>query len=405
MSLRVASITRVLPTIDDPQSGIFVARRLAAMGKRMDLSVFRPVPYFPLLRPLPGWARATRHDADGLSSQPIPMFYVPKVLKSLDSAWLARACRAPLKRAARERPFDLLDTHFGYPDGVGITRLAGELGMPVVVTIRGVEQDYMAQPDLARQLRDMFSRLTGCICVSHSLRDVALAGGADPSRVTVIHNAIDRDTFRPGNRAAARQRLGLDPADTWLLAVGNLLDVKRHDVLIRSVATLRASHPNLRLAIAGGVTHEADGRTRLESLVAAEGLSEQVRFLGRLGTADVVDWLHAADAFALASRREGCCNALLEALATGLPAVVTRVGDNAHFVTDGVNGALAEPEDIASMTQAMTRLLARQDWDKDRISAGLSVGQWDSVAAKVTDYFSDCCARFKEERRDARETA
>ncbi|MEL7535607.1 MAG: glycosyltransferase [Pseudomonadota bacterium] len=397
--MRVTTITRVLPTPDDRAAGLFVARRLEAMAARCELTVLQPVPYFPVVRSLPGWAKAPTVPNSRLAAQPVPMFYVPRILKSLDSYWLRRACQARLAALRDSNRLDILDAHFGYPDGVAVTELAGRLGVPAVVTFRGVEQDYLEQSAIARQLAAMLKAVAGCICVSHSLRDVAIQAGADPSRVAVIHNAIDRQMFRPGGRAAARATLGLNVADRWLISVGNLLSVKRHDVLLRAFAEVRAVHPTLKLAIAGGVTHEPETGPALAALARDLGVADNVRFLGRVPPDQIVTWLRAADLFGLASRREGCCNAILESLATGLPVVATDVGDNRFFIRPGENGALVPANDVSALAAGIRDTLSRADWDRDRISAGLDVGQWDSVAEKVTDYFEQCRARFRDESR------
>jgi hypothetical protein len=85
--LRVASVCRLLPTPDDPNGGVFVLNRLRALRKRTDLSIVQPVPFFPAIRPLPGWARARAAGEVEYS----PMFYLPGVLKWLDGHWPASA--------------------------------------------------------------------------------------------------------------------------------------------------------------------------------------------------------------------------------------------------------------------------------------------------------------------------
>jgi glycosyltransferase involved in cell wall biosynthesis len=75
--------------------------------------------------------------------------------------------------------------------------------------------------------------------------------------------------------------------------------------------------------------------------------------------------------FALATSREGCCNAILEALAAGRPVVTTPAGDNAHFVRDGVNGCIVPIDDAAATAAALERTLSRPDWDAEAISAVL----------------------------------
>ncbi|MBS0366433.1 MAG: glycosyltransferase [Proteobacteria bacterium] len=401
VSLRVTSVCRVLPTPADPAAGTFVADRLAAMARRCALRALQPVPYCPPLRPLPAWARAPHRDARGFDIEPLPMYYLPGVLKQLDGQWLARSVRARLGSLRRAAQVDLLDAHFGYPDGAGCVQVAQELGLPVFITIRGVEVDVLRNRVLRPRLLRALRSATGCISVSHSLRATAVAQGLDAKRITVIPNAVNRELFSPGERAAARARLTVAGDARLVVCVGQLVSGKRHHVLLRAIARLRALLPAVRLVIVGGRAYEAGYPAELQRLVRELGLGEQVRILGRVPQATVRDWLRAADVFALATAREGCCNAVLEALAVGCPVVTTPVGDNPQYVHDGRNGTLVPVDDVDALAAAVRAALAR-DWDAPAISRGLQVGDWDQVAAAVLDYFTE---RLAEDARAGRADA
>jgi glycosyltransferase involved in cell wall biosynthesis len=142
------------------------------------------------------------------------------------------------------------------------------------------------------------------------------------------------------------------------------------------------------LVIIGGAAYDRGYPAELERAVNASGLAGCVRMAGRVAQSTVNDWLQAADVFALATAREGCCNAVLEALAAGRPVVTTPVGDNAHFVRDGVNGMLAPVDDVAAFERALAESFTMQ-WDASAISRGLEVGDWDDVAQRVVEYFHE----------------
>ena len=348
------------------------------------VSVLQPIPFFPLIRSLPRWAsesdRGSRPQVDRC-----PMFYLPGVLKRLDAYWLYRAICGKVRAMVARGKADILDAHFGYPDGAGTLMTGQKLGIPTVITVRGVEEDYLQDPELAPLIRRALSDVEHIVCVSHSLRQSLLDAHINHDRISVIHNAVDREMFRPGRRDAARKSLGIDQDTALIVSVGNLLSVKRHDVLIKSIARIAEQHANLQLVIVGGPAHEASHPGELAELARNLGVADRVVFAGRQSPDAVVKWLHAANLFALASRREGCCNAVLEALATGLPVVATRVGDNPWFVRDGVNGFLVESNDVAGMASAISRALAFSDWDGDRIAAELNVGDWSAVGRQVIE--------------------
>lgn len=387
--LRIASVCRTLPTPTTPGAGVFVLRRLTAMAEGSDIRILQPVPCLPPLRRLPAWARPPSREIHGQTIHHASMWYVPGMLKSLDGRWLERAVLPRLRKWHGERPIDVVDAHFGYPDGVGCVRAARRLGLPVFVTIRGFEAERMGTPGIGEQITDALSAANGCISVSHSLRRRMIEYGVPAERIAVIPNAVDRDTFRPGNKVAARGALGVSPDDALIVSVGHLVSLKRHDIVLRAVARLRGRGRLVQLAIIGGADYEPDCPTALRRLASDLGLEAHVRFAGAIEPARVADWLRAADVFALGTRREGCCNAILEALATGLPVVTTPVGDNPYFVKDGENGALVPVADDEAMAQAIDLVLGRE-WDRRTISARLSVGTWQMVGRAVLGYFEDC---------------
>ena len=396
--MRIASVCRVLPTPDAPAAGAFVFRRVAAMAAKAQLHVIQPLPHLPLLRPLPAWAREPSHDAGGLTIRHAPMFYLPGMLKALDARWLERSVHGQLAALHRAVGLDAIDAHFGYPDGVGCMRVARRLGVPVFITLRGMEVDALRtrgiRPQLVRALREA----DGCIAVSHSLRDLAVEAGADPQGILVAPNAVDRSMFCPGDREAARSRLGLPPEAPLIVSVGHLIAGKGHAVLVRALASVRRSQPGTRLAIIGGRAYEPEHPALLAQIARDAGVAEAVTFVGAVPPDAVASGLQAANVFALATEREGCCNAVLEALAAGLPVVTTPAGDNPRFVRDDVNGRLVGIDDVAGMAGALDAALGRA-WDHDAISRALPVGNWSDVADQVLGFMAT-----RRRRSDARDT-
>src|SRR5579883_2914095 len=123
--------------------------------------------------------------------------------------------------------------------------------------------------------------------------------------------------------------------------VANIRRVKGLDVLVRAMATVCGEFPGACLVVAGEVL-EADYMRELQKLIRGLGLTERVKFLG--SSEKVLALLRASDVFCLLSRSEGFSNALIEAMASGLPCVATRVGGNGEAVVDGVSGFLVQPD-------------------------------------------------------------
>src|SRR5207245_9607258 len=126
--------------------------------------------------------------------------------------------------------------------------------------------------------------------------------------------------------------------------VGRWEAVKNQTCLVQAFARLAGTHPAMFLVIAG----EGRCRSSLEDLARQSNVASRVRFLGE--RSDLPRLLQAMDVFVLPSVAEGMSNTLLEAMASGLPIVATRVGGSPEVVADGINGLLVEslPEALAA---------------------------------------------------------
>ncbi len=168
--------------------------------------------------------------------------------------------------------------------------------------------------------------------------------GYKQSRTTTIYNGVDIASWPISrhSREKLRGRLKLEPQDMLLGTVGRLDVQKGHRYLMEAVAKLKAAQP-VKLVILG------DGplRRELEGLARTLRIEEDVAFVGEVN--DVPAWLSAIDLFVLPSLWEGLPNALLEAMAMGLPVVATKVDGVPEIVDHDVDGLLCEPQDSQSL--------------------------------------------------------
>jgi Glycosyltransferase len=193
----------------------------------------------------------------------------------------------------------------------------------------------------------------------------SLAFGVSAHRSYLIHNAIDTEDYRRrASTPEAKRRLGVADETMVILAVGRLSPEKAFDLLIRSVVELRQSGLPAVLWIAG----EGDARNSLEQLIAELGCGEFVRLMGHV--ADPRELYEAADVFALSSIREGLPNVLLEALALETPVVATRIAGVPKLISDGLDGLLVPPADVAALSGALRRLLESSSLRQQFAAAG-----------------------------------
>jgi sugar transferase (PEP-CTERM/EpsH1 system associated) len=235
----------------------------------------------------------------------------------------------------RLRPSIVHSRNWGAFDAIPAARLAG-----VSVVIHGEHGREAADPEgldpRRRRLRRVFAPLvTRFVTVSFDLRQWLLTTVRLPAaKLVTIHNGVDVGRFAGGDRQAARRILRLPPYAVVVGTVGRLDPVKDHAGLLRAFSVLRTDQPAAELVVVG----DGPCRPDLERLIHELGLTGRVHLLGM--RQDVPVLLRAFDTFVLPSLTEGISNTVLEAMATGLPVVATRVGGNPELVEHGVTGAL-----------------------------------------------------------------
>lgn len=168
----------------------------------------------------------------------------------------------------------------------------------------------------------------------------------DPDRIEVVYNGVDLQRLDAATSAAQN-----DTESTQLITVGRLVDVKNQALLLRAFSRVTESIPDARLCIVGDGPRRDDLEARAETL----GVREQVQFLGEIPREEVYRRLAESDLFVMPSLSEGFCVAAVEAMAVGLPVVVSDI-DVFHEVV-GEPGVFADPDDPADFADAIADLL------------------------------------------------
>jgi len=241
------------------------------------------------------------------------------------------------------------------------TSLAARLvRVPVVLTVHGL--GLLRQKRAPKLLPRLARWLDRVVFVGHWLERVAAEEfGFRPLRPVVIHNGVDVERFRPGPAdPRLKEELGLPQGAPVVGTVGNLRAVKDYPTLLRAFAIALERVPEAVLVFVG----DGEERGTLETLAAELEVGANVRFVGR--REDVPDVLRCFDIFALSSLTEGISVALLEAMASGLPAVATETGGNPEVVAAGQTGLLVPVADHEALGRTLAELLAdeprRRQW-------------------------------------------
>jgi teichuronic acid biosynthesis glycosyltransferase TuaC len=334
--VQILTFTTLYPSASQPQHGIFVETRLRKLVESGAVAarVVAPCPWFPFGSERFGryaaFARIPRNETrNGLQIGHPRYPLMPKIGMSVAPIALSAAILPFLRRELRNgRDFDLIDAHYFYPDGVAAVLLGQALGRPVVVTARGSDLNLIARYALpARWIRWAARRAGGLIAVSSGLKGRLVELGVSAERVRVLRNGVDLALFRPSDREAARRALGF--ARPTLLAVGNLVALKRHHLMIEALAQL----PGVELVIVG----KGPERPSIERLAREQRVADRVHLLGRVPQNRLPAIYSAADLLLLVSSHEGWPNVLLESMACGTPVVVSDIAG----ITDIVGAAEA----------------------------------------------------------------
>lgn len=209
-----------------------------------------------------------------------------------------------------------------------------------------------AKPLGKRRMRGIAEKANGFLSISDEITNELLAENIPRHKIWEVPNGVDTERFRPispSEKQALRHRLNVS-GNPVVVFVGRLAPEKRVDNLIASWSVVCDKHPNAQLLVVG----QGADREKLES--SAGG---RVRFIGAVE--NVEEWLQVADIFVLPSIAEGLSNALLEAMASGLPIVVTAVGDATQLIKPDKNGWCIPPDDIDALTTSLLEAFDNRD--------------------------------------------
>lgn len=353
MTLNVLMLSTLFPDLSRPNFGVFVERQARELASRpeADVTVIAPlgIPPWPLsmapqyaqLRALPRkerWRELTVYR---------PTFpIIPKVGGRTNVWTMTRAILPLVRKLHAERPFDVIDASFFFPDGPVAQRLSRALGIPYSVKARGADiHHWGTQRGTRKMVRQAGDDAAGLLAVSGAMRRSMAKMGMDAEKIRVHYTGVDLDTFEVTDRAAAKA--ALDFSGPVVLCVGALIPRKGQDLLVRALPLL----PDVTLLLAG----QGQYRRTIESLAQELGVDRRIGFLGSVPHHKLPRIFAAADVMALPSASEGLANAWVEALACGTPIVISDVGGARELLDRPEAGQIVarEPEAIAAAIRAI----------------------------------------------------
>jgi glycosyltransferase involved in cell wall biosynthesis len=293
--------------------------------------------------------------------------------------WLVKA-GFHYRKLLREKDYDLAHAFFGFPTGWLCYRNAEKL--PYIISLRGSDvpgQHSRLQLDykiLAPAFRAIWKKASALVACSEGLKERALLFMPSVS-IDVIPNGVELDRFFPTGTSEKSKVLRL-------LTVGRLSVTKRIDLLIDAVEILHRTACKLHLTIVGGGQMER----QLRKIVAERELGEVIKLTGRISSEKIPELYRRNDIFISASMQEGMSNAMLEAMASGLPIVTTRCEGLAELI-DG-NGLVIEKDNIEEIAKAVKRLADNPELYKQMSVAARKQAEkfdWVNVASSYIEQY------------------
>ncbi len=392
--MRVLVLSSTFPNAQQPTRGVFVQHRIRRLAKRCEIVVVAPVPWFPMNR----WLRAERdavprvENQSGLRVYHPRFFSLPRYGKCLDGALYFLSLVRFVARLRRSFPFEVIDAHFAFPDGLAATLLAKVFRCPVVITLRGSIVRLSGYRLHRPQLRWALRHADGVTAVSESLKTVAVRLGTPAARVRVIPNGVDPTVFSPMPQRQARRFCGLPENATVLLTVAGLYEGKGQHTVVELLPSLAARYPDVVYVMVGSPRPGESYQRRLQGALRQRGLTHHVLFAGPRPQAELRYWFSAADLSVLATQSEGWPNVLLESLACGTPVVATAVGGAPEIVRHEQDGLLVPPDDPAALRDALLRALP-QPWDREAIARHARRFDWADTVEQALDVLNAALKR------------
>jgi glycosyltransferase involved in cell wall biosynthesis len=252
--------------------------------------------------------------------------------------------------------------------------------------------------------RRIFGRCDGYVAISPVLQESYREAGLPPSKIRLVPQGVDLCLFSPSERKLAlREALGLPTDGPVIIFVGSLVHRKGIDVLLRAWSEVSAARPEAHLVLVGRNRFPEDsGDARFLKEQLSQVPARAAQRVYQSGVRDDVNrWLQAADLFVFPSRREGFGSVMIEAMACGLPCVVTDQPGITDFIfgADGDRGVVAPQEDHAAFAAAVLEILRNP---KRATQIGLAarddvIRRFDieQIAERYVSFYTELMARVK----------
>jgi L-malate glycosyltransferase len=273
----------------------------------------------------------------------------------------ALALATKMAEVAETKGLDLLHCHYAIPHSVSAFLAKSMLSprrLPVVTTLHGTDITLVGSDRSYLPItRFSIDQSDGVTAVSHSLKEATVNVIGVKNQIEVIYNFVNCNKYRPSSNQQLKEHFA-PKGEKILIHVSNFRAVKRPADVVEIFLRVQAELPAILLMVGDGPE-----RSKAEWSAHNHGIEDKVHFLGKQD--NIEELIGISDLFLLPSENESFGLVALEAMACEVPVVASRVGGLPEVITDGVEGFLVEPHDVANMAARSLDILANESRCKE----------------------------------------
>ncbi|BDZ71827.1 glycosyltransferase [Methanobacterium petrolearium] len=290
-----------------------------------------------------------------------------------------------LIKIIRKYKIQIIHAHSVIPTGFMASIVSKIMHKPLFITAHGMdinnfENSRIFNYFISYSLNSSFRS----IAVSEDLAKKMRLMVNDNNKIVVIRNAVDTDRFNPTKNTIIREKFNIKDEDILLLFVGYLDEFKGIFELVNAFSQLNAGNKNVKLMVVGVGPKKED----LLKILTKMGIENQVIFTGMIEHHKIHKYYQSADIFVLPSYTEGGGPPLvvMEAMACGLPIIVTNVGGMSEGIEEDVNGFIVPPKNVKELNKKLNILIENEDLRKKFGNNSFKIiGEYSTILGKKTE--------------------
>ena len=410
--MKIIILSTCYPTKNSPNLGIFIHQQVKALQSLgVECNVLQPVNWFPpfgLHRFHRIWEKGYKELQSMFSEFEGVQIYHPRIFRKMPSRFfpedpwerMGKDIAKYIRRNLKLCDSDLVYAHFLCYEGYASVVTKRKLNIPVIAIARGDDvHDWPEKiPALQKNLKAVYQEAD--LLLSNSKRlgeDTRKWMSAENIReVFTVYNGVDYNKFFPlknqKEKINIRKQFNLSLQKKYLLCVATPIIIKGWLNLFDAIQEIEVLFENWKLlAIAPEIKYKE--AINLKAEIHKRNLQNKIELWGRIKPEDMTLLMRCSDAFVIPSYNEGMSNALLEAMASGLPVIATDVGGHSEVITDHQEGILIPPKDTEKLKKAIIEIISKEDLRESLGKAArnrmILLGNYKQNAEKLYNLFSE----------------